>query len=252
MTHALMASLIYSPLRPLLRLWRVVVYFLRNFDVLLEAQFDRYAYTAAGRKELEAAIAFGEDGINLMIYARTCELLGIVPVIKRGPVFQEAASPRPIAELMARHARMIDLLRTFEHRAQQRAMRIRREIEQNPLRLDASHQSTSPMLCMVEDAVVMLEVLHRRRRGRWIARPSAQDGGGERLRRRRDLIQWIKSRSERLSVSEGWVLPRGPPQTLTADCPFPIASNATRSRSHPHTQTARLSPGRCYFQILEA
>ncbi|MDP3494224.1 MAG: hypothetical protein Q8R82_14020, partial [Hyphomonadaceae bacterium] len=71
MTHALLASLIYPPLRPLLRLWRVVIYFLRNFDILLDAQLDRYSNTPAGRREFEAAIAFGEDGINLMIYART-------------------------------------------------------------------------------------------------------------------------------------------------------------------------------------
>ena len=197
MTHALMASLIYSPLRPLLRLWRVVVYFLRNFDVLFEAQFDRYAYTAAGRKELEAAIAFGEDGINLMIYARTCELLGIVPVIKRGPVFQEPAKPRPIAELMARHARMIDLLRTFEHRARQRAKRILCEIAKNPLRLAATPQSTSPALCAEEENHRRLSSSSAPRWGRWIARPCAQDGGGA-------------------------ALPRAPPSIPTADIHSPL------------------------------
>ncbi|MDP3495421.1 MAG: hypothetical protein Q8R82_20120, partial [Hyphomonadaceae bacterium] len=106
----MLASLIYPPLRPLLRLWRVVIYFLRNFDILLDAQLDRYSNTPDGRRELEAAIAFGEDGINLMIYARTCELLGVTPSIKRGPVFQEPAKDRPIAELLARHARMLDRL----------------------------------------------------------------------------------------------------------------------------------------------
>ncbi|MDP3491618.1 MAG: hypothetical protein Q8R82_00775 [Hyphomonadaceae bacterium] len=174
----MLASLIYPPLRPLLRLWRVVIYFLRNFDILLDAQFDRYSNTPDGRRELEAAIAFGEDGINLMIYARTCELLGVTPSIKRGPVFQEPAKDRPIAELLARHARMLDRLRTFEKRARQRANRILRAMNESPLRLAASLQSTSPSLRLVEDSVSLLEVLPRRRRGRWIARPRAQDGGG--------------------------------------------------------------------------
>ena len=90
--------MIYAPLRPLLRLWRIVVYFLANLDHILDTNFERYAYTEAGRRELEAGIAFGEDGINIMIYARTCELLGVTPIIK-SPVFQEPAKSRPIAEL---------------------------------------------------------------------------------------------------------------------------------------------------------
>ena len=191
--------MIYAPLRPLLRLWRIVVYFLANLDHILEIDFDRYAYTEAGRRELEAGIAFGEDGINIMIYARTCELLGVTPIIK-SPIFQEPAKSRPIAELLARHARMLDRLRTFEQRAQRRAARIMRENTHppygGPLRLDATHQSTSPAFHAVEDAARALEVLHRRRRGRWIARPCAQDGGG-------------------------CASPRGPPPTH--HCPFPIA-----------------------------
>ncbi len=173
--------MIYAPLRPLLRLWRIVIYFLASLDHILEIDFDRYAYSEAGRRELEAGIAFGEDGINIMIYARTCELLGLTPVIKR-PIYQEPAKSRPIAELLACHARMLDRQRTFEQRAQRRAARILREMAHppygGPLRLDATHQSTSPALRMVEDAVSLLEVLPRRRRGRWIARTCAQDGGG--------------------------------------------------------------------------
>ena len=169
MTHAVLASLIYAPLRPLLRLWEIMIYFLRTFDSILNTDFDRYAHTEAGRREFEAGIAFGEDGINLMIYARTCELLGVIPIIRR-PIFQEPAKSRPIADLLARHARMLDLLRTFEQRAQRRATRI--------LRRAAKLQSTSPAFHAVEDTMHALEVPPRRRRGRWIARTRAQDGGG--------------------------------------------------------------------------
>jgi hypothetical protein len=136
MTHAVLASMIYAPLRPLLRLWRIVIYFLANLDHILEIDFDRYAYTEAGRRELEAGIAFGEDGINIMTYARTCELLGVAPIIKR-PIYQEPAKSRPIRELLARHARMLDRLRTFEQRAQRRAARILREAA-HPARSRAS------------------------------------------------------------------------------------------------------------------
>ena len=69
MTHAVLASIIYAPLRPLLRLWRIVIYFLANLDHILETDFDRYAYSEAGRRELEAGIAFGEDGINIAAQA---------------------------------------------------------------------------------------------------------------------------------------------------------------------------------------
>ncbi len=97
-----------------------------------------------------------------------------------------------------------------------------KRIAKSPLRLAATPQSTSPVPGTVEDLVVMREVLHRLRRGRWIARPCAQDGGGS-------------------------LHPRGPPQTPTANCPLPIAPDAPRLRSRPHKQTARLSPGRCYY-----
>jgi len=175
--------MIYAPLRPLLRLWRIVIYFLANLDHILETDFDRYAFTEAGRRELEAGIAFGEDGINIMIYARTCELLGLTPIIK-SPIFQEPAKSRPIAELLTRHARMLDRLRTFEQRAQRRAARILRQIEQaGPLGLDASHQSASPSLRLVEANhralfVVQIASLSAQHWGRWIARVRAQDGGG--------------------------------------------------------------------------
>ncbi len=96
-----------------------------------------------------------------------------------------------------------------------------KRIAKSPLRLAATPQSTSPVPGTVEDLVVMREVLHRRRRGRWIGASSRRDGGGA-------------------------ALPRAPPSIPTADCPLPIAPVATRLRSHPHKQTARLSSGRCY------
>ena len=219
MTHAVLASMIYAPLRPLLRLWEIMIYFLRTFDSILNTDFDRYAHTEAGRREFEAGIAFGEDGINLMIYARTCELLGVTPVIRR-PIFQEPAKSRPIADLLARHARMLDLLRTFEQRAQRRAARIVRS-EQSPLRLAASLQSTSPALCAEEENHralfnVQISSSSAKHWGRWIARPCAQDGGGL------------------------FAQPRGPP--ISPKIPsFNLLRLAVPSaRSHPHVQ--RLTP----------
>ena len=92
-----------------------------------------------------------------------------------------------------------------------------KRIAKSPLRLAATPQSTSPVPGTVEDLVVMREVLHRLRRGRWIARPCAQDGGGS-------------------------LRARGPPQTPTANCPLPIAPVATRLRSHPHQNGHTASP----------
>ena len=213
--------MIYAPLRPLLRLWRIVVYFLANLDHILDTNFDRYAYTEAGRRELEAGIAFGEDGINIMIYARTCELLGVTPIIK-SPIFQEPAKSRPIAELLARHARMLDRLRTFEQRAQRRAARILREIEQaGPLGCNTMLQS--PALRAEDASAILLDVLPRRRRCRLRAL-----AGRPRCRRR--------GRSRSQGCGRGWRGNR--PRSATAAA---AAAGARRSSMpEPRVSWARL------------
>ena len=218
---------------PLDRLVRVLGILLEGLDYL-DGLFADPEDTPESRRLIEGAIIFFEHWVNLLTAIRAADMLGLPHPKWDAPLhIWQPHTPRSWDDLIKRYTRMRLSFATIERHARRRAARFKRERSDSPLRLAPSAQSTSPMLRMVEDAVVMLEVLHRRRRGRWIARPCAQDGGGERRRRRRDLIQWIKSRSERLSASEGRVLPRGPPQTPTADCPFPIAPEAPASEVAP-------------------
>ena len=106
-----------------------------------------------------------------------------------------------------------------------------KRIAKSPLRLAATPQSTSPMLRMVEDSVATLEVLHRRRRGRWIGASSRRDGGG-------------------------CAQPRGPPQTPTANCPLPIAPEALASEvapiSAPQTRSSHFNPRTALHKHIHA
>ena len=63
-----------------------------------------------------------------------------------------------------------------ERLAYLRAERLKREREASPLRLDASHRSTSPSLRLVEATHRSLASTTPQEWGRWIARACAQDG----------------------------------------------------------------------------
>ena len=123
-------------------------------------------------------IADANTKLDLLIYLRACEILGIRSRAKDfKPNRIATRSGRTPQECWARFRRLVIRFQDYERLAQRRAERLRSE--QSPLRLAATLQSTSPMLRMVENAMHALEVLPRRRRGRWIARACAQDGGGE-------------------------------------------------------------------------
>ena len=149
-----------------------------------------------------AGLADAHVKLDLLIYLRACEIAGI-PSRARDftPNRTVTRSGRTPQGCWSSFRRLALRFNDRERLAQARAERLQREQTQSPLRLAPSAQSTSPMLRMVEDAVVMLEVLHRRRRGRWIARSCAQDGGGS-------------------------AQSSGPPQSPIADYPFPNASVA--------------------------
>ena len=132
------------------------------------------------REILEAHIIAAEHGVQLLITERARQIAGLPFIYTARIAPPWLRRTKSLSRLLKRLTNLARLFHNLENLAHRRAERMIRELGDNPLRLDATHQSTSPALCAVEDSVIMLEVLHRRRRGRWIARSCAQDGGGSR------------------------------------------------------------------------
>ncbi len=128
-----------------------------------------------------AGLADAHVKLDLLIYLRACEIAGIPSRARTfTPNRTVTRSGRTPQGCWSSFRRLALRFNDRERLAQRRAERLLSEREASPLRLAATPQSTSPMLRMVEDSAHALEVLHRLRRGRWIARPCAQDGGGVR------------------------------------------------------------------------
>ena len=117
---------------------------------------------------LEAHIIAAENGVELLITERARQIAGLPFIYTHRMAPPHLRKVKSLSRLLNRITHLARLFHNLEALAQRRAQRLQRELADNPLRLDASHQSTSPALCAVEDSVILLEVLPRRRRGRWI------------------------------------------------------------------------------------
>ena len=169
---------------------------------------------------LEAHIIVAENGVELLITERARQLAGLPFIYTQRMTPPHLRKVKSLSRLLKRLTHLARLFHNLERLAARRAQRLKREHSERPLRLAPPAQSTSPMLCMVEDAALLLEVLPRRRRGRWHARVCAHDGGG-------------------------CASPRGPPSRPISEITNQPTSAAPRLRTPPHAQkqTARLSPG---------
>jgi hypothetical protein len=120
---------IFSPLRPVLQLWRGVMFFLQRLENTLADPGMRadLSDSAEGHGVFQTGIAFAEDGINFLIALRTREPLGL-PLRLTGRRWQGPAPsrPRPFADLMKRYHRMRASLKTVERYARRRAAPILR------------------------------------------------------------------------------------------------------------------------------
>ena len=165
-----------------------------------------------------AGIADANTKLDLLIYLRACETLGIRSRARDfKPNRTATRSGRTAQECWARFRRLAIRFQDYERLAQKRAERLQREQSESPLRLAATLQSTSPALCAEEDSRLLLEVLHRRRRGRWIGASSRRDGGGS-------------------------AQPRGPPFPPNFPDSTQLRLAVTSARSHPHVQRLTPSP----------
>ena len=171
-------------------------------DPINIADFEDYP---EDRAWLEGHIAATEYGMQVLIWERAREMLGLPFIYHRrqdNPKFRRSKDLRRLVRRLTQLARNFHNLDKLATRV---AERMRREHDADPLGLAPAHSAFT--LCSA-DVVVSREVLHRRRRGRWIATPSSRDGGG-------------------------CASPRGPPSRPIAYCLLPIASVAPRPRSHP-------------------
>ncbi len=198
---------------------------------------DDITHDPAYRSTLAAAFFDAHRKLDLLIYLRACEIAGVrAKITSFKPDYSHTNSSADLIKLWRSFQRLVAEFDDYERYASLRAERLKREeatlcpsLRDSPLRLDATHRSTSPGFAGGgPTARTALEVLPRQRRGRWRAHACARDGGG-------------------CASSRGWLNTTGPPSSRsTAYCRLPTASVASRLRSPPHAQTqaARLSPGR--------
>ena len=129
-----------------------------------------------------AGIADANTKLDMLIYLRACEILGVRSRARDFKANRVATrSGRTPQECWARFRRLVIRFQDYERLAQRRAERLQREQANSPLRLAAMLQSTSPALCAEEEStqlVARISSSSALRWGRWIARTCAQDGGG--------------------------------------------------------------------------
>jgi hypothetical protein len=169
---------ILFPLDPVAQLGHVTRYFIGTIiDSFNDPDWmDQVETLDEARAILEAKIASAEEGLQLLIHERACQLLGHPYWYVRRPLEYPRRRARPMAEILARLARVLALQDRVEELAQRRAARIRCEQEENPLRLAPPAQSTSPSLRLVEAThralfAVQIASLSAQHWGRWHARP---------------------------------------------------------------------------------
>ena len=173
-----------------------------------------YAYWSEDRAKLESCICFLEYAMQVLIHDRTRQMLGQRYVYMPLQDKPHIRHPKSLDQLLKRLTQLARDFHNLDTLAARRAERMRHEeslspsLRDSPLRLDAPHRSTSPGFAGggLRGRCAFL-VLHRQRRGRWIARSCAQDGGG-------------------CASSRGCLRTRGPPipnRSPIADCRPPRA-----------------------------
>ena len=126
---------------------------------------------------VSAGLADAHAKLDLLIYLRACEILGIRSRAKDFTANRTASrSGRTPQACWTSFRRLVTRFEDYERLAQKRAEALR--AQQSPLRLAAMLQSTSPMLRMAEANHHCLASLTPQEWGTWIARTCAQDGGG--------------------------------------------------------------------------
>ena len=171
---------ILFPLDPVARLREITREYLNWLVTCLEdpQKLNDFLTNPEACAGVEAHVIVIEHGVQLLINERARQIAGLPFIYTERLKLVRLHRAKPPRKILARLNRAAALFDNLERLAHRRAHRMQRDRANNSLRHAATLQSTSPMLRMVEDTAHALEVLPRRRRGRWHARACAHDGGG--------------------------------------------------------------------------
>ena len=128
-------------------------------------ELEAYAYWTEDRAKLESCICFLEYAMQVLIHDRTRQMLGLRYVYSPLQDKPHIRHPKSLNQLLKRLAQLARDFHNLDVLASRRADRMRRERGNDPLRLAAAPQSTSPSLRLVE---VDRRAFAPRRRGRRI------------------------------------------------------------------------------------
>ncbi|MDP3493604.1 MAG: hypothetical protein Q8R82_10850, partial [Hyphomonadaceae bacterium] len=175
---------ILFPLDPVARLREITRDYISQIMGWLDDPFDveEIAHREDLREILEAHIIAAEHGVQLLITERARQIAGLPFIYTARIAPPYLRRTKSLSRLLKRLTNLARLFHNLERLAQRRAERMIRE-RGCPLRLDASHRSTSPALCAEEENhlrlfAVQISSSSPKDWGWWIARPGAQDGGG--------------------------------------------------------------------------
>ncbi|MDP3492893.1 MAG: hypothetical protein Q8R82_07250 [Hyphomonadaceae bacterium] len=175
---------ILFPLDPIARLREITRDYISQIMGWLDDPFDveEIHHREDLREILEAHIITAEHGVQLLITERARQIAGLPFIYTARIAPPYLRRTKSLSRLLKRLTNLARLFHNLEQLAHRRAERIIRE-RGCPLRLDATHQSTSPALRAEEENhlrgfAVQISSSSPKDWGRWIARPCAQDGGG--------------------------------------------------------------------------
>ena len=174
---------ILFPLDPVARLREVTRDYLSEIMGWLDDPLDvaEIARRPDWLEILEAHIIVAENGVELLITERARQIAGLPFIYTRRMAPPHLRKVKSLSRLLNRITHLARLFHNLERLAARRADRLRSQ--QSPLRLDASHQSTSPALRAAEATCplqlnVQIASLSPQDWGRWIGASSRRDGGG--------------------------------------------------------------------------
>jgi hypothetical protein len=180
---------IFHPLGALVRVLEVVLAWLDQLDGIIARHAESpQRDNPVDLRAIEGAIAWGEHWVNLLVGARTAELMGLRGVTGFDTRWSgwQPKRPRAWPDLMRRYERLRLSFAAIERDARRRAARLRRIAAADPLGARPAHADIAmvlhgavPVIPPTLSATLSLASLGASR-GRWIACACTQDGGGAR------------------------------------------------------------------------
>ncbi|GEM_PF-431995 len=218
---------ILFPLDPVARLREITREYLNWLVTCLEdpAKLNDFLTNPEACAGVEAHVIVIEHGVQLLINERARQIAGLPFIYTERLKLVRLHRAKPPRKILARLNRAAALFDNLERLAHRRAKRMQREHSENPLRLDASHRSTSPALRAVEANHHCLAALSAQHWGRWIGASWRRDEGGL------------------------FAQPRGPPNFPTADFRNPTPE-AQLPGTHPLDLPPSCWPARPMRMIL--